>query len=121
MKRHWIPLSCATLLLMTMGCSGAAQPAARLTTAEAALRAASEVGAGEVPRASLHVKLAQEQIEEARQLINDGSDEQADLALRRAQADAELAIIVAKEHKTIADAKATAAKYEKLKNETQQQ
>ena len=38
-----------------------------------------------------------------------------DLALRRAQADAELAITVTREHKTIAEAKSVTTKYEKLK------
>lgn len=117
MKLHWIRVACATLALVATACGGSAPPTARLTTAEAALRAASEVGAAEVPRAALHMKLAQEQIDEARQLMEADRNAQADLALRRAQADAELSITVAKEHKTIAEAKATASKFEKLKSQ----
>lgn len=115
MKLHWMLLACTMPLLAVTACGGAAAPTARLTTAEAALRAASEVGAAEVPRAALHMKLAQEQIDEAHQLMDDGNNEQADLALRRAQADAELAITVTREHKTIAEAKSVTTKYEKLK------
>lgn len=117
MTQHWIYAVTAALIALTSGCSGAAAPTERLTTAEAALRAASEVGAGEVPRASLHMKLAQEQVDEAKQLMTDGRQEQADLALRRAQSDAELAIVVSKEHRTLAEAKATHAKFQRLKSQ----
>ena len=119
MTRHWFYTACVALLGLSLGCSGFAAPHERLSTAEAALRAASEVGAGEVPRASLHLKLSQEQIDEAKQLMADGRNEQADLALRRAQADAELAIMVAKEQKTLAEAQATEEKFQKLKAQAQ--
>ena len=118
MKRHRLTLL-FTLFALTAACSGSAAPTSRLTTAEAALRAASEVGAAEVPRAALHMKLAQEQIDEARQLMDDDRNIQAELALRRAQADAELAIVVAKEHKTIAETKSTTTKFERLKAQSQ--
>lgn len=115
MKRPRILLSFALLVSFIAACTGSAAPTSRLTTAEAALRAASEVGAAEVPRAALHMKLAQEQIDEAKQLMEDDRNMQAELALRRAQADAELSITIAKEHKTIAETKSTTAKYERLK------
>lgn len=119
MTRHSIITALAVLTLTLAGCGGAPAPAERLTTAEAALRAASEVGASNVPRASLHMKLAQEQIDEAKQLMADGRNEQAELALRRAQADAELAIVVAKEQKTLSEAKATESKLQKLKSQAE--
>lgn len=115
MTRHWFYTACAALLGLGLGCGGMDAPNQRLSTAEAAVRAASEVGAGEVPRASLHLKLAQEQIDEAKQLMADSRNEQADLALRRAQADAELSIQVAKEQKTLAQAQESKDKFEKLK------
>jgi hypothetical protein len=85
----------------SVGCGGAAVPTERLTTAEAAIRGAQELGAARLPRAALHLKLAQEQSDKARQLIEDGYNDRAELALRRAQSDAELAIALTKEQQTL--------------------
>jgi len=83
--------------LLGLGCGGAALPADKLTAAEASMRAAEEVGAKSVPRAELHLKLAQEQVEQARRLADDGDEERASQVLVRARADAELAVALARE------------------------
>ena len=79
-------------LLMVVGCASFPPPTERLNTTEGAIRGATEVGAEQIPRAALHLKLAQEQTDKARQLMEDDDNELADQSLRRAQADAELAI-----------------------------
>jgi len=84
---------CWTLL----ACASAPQPAQHLATAQAAVRAAKEVGANEVPQAQLHAQLAQEQVDHATKLIEDGDNERADSVLRRATADAELAVALARQ------------------------
>lgn len=61
------------------------------------MRAAKEVGAHEYPQAQLHAQLAQEELERAQKLIEDGDNERAERLLWRATADAELAVAVAKE------------------------
>ena len=68
-----------------------------------------------MPRAALHLKLAQEQTEKARRLMQDGYNERAELTLKRAQADAELAIAIAKEHETVQRAQQAQAKLDQLK------
>jgi hypothetical protein len=108
------------LLGLALGCGSYPPPTERLTTAEAALRGAEEVGASRVPRAALHMQLGKEQTEKARRLMQDGYNERAELTLKRAQADAELAISIAKEHETVQRAQQTQAKLDQLKAAQQQ-
>jgi Domain of unknown function (DUF4398) len=61
------------------------------------MRAAQEVGAQQVPKADLHLRLAQEQVEKARKLAADGDNERASMLLSRAHADAELALALTRE------------------------
>jgi Domain of unknown function (DUF4398) len=84
--------------LMFLGaCGSSPQPTERLASAEAAMRAAKEVGASQYPQAQLHTQLAQEELEHAQKLIKDGDNERAERLLWRATADAELAIAVTRE------------------------
>jgi hypothetical protein len=86
-----------------------------MTTAEAAIRGAEEVGASKVPQAALYMKLAQEQTEKAKRLMQDGYNEQAELELKRGQADAELAISIAKEQETVGRAQEAVGKLDQAK------
>jgi hypothetical protein len=83
--------------LIGIGCASAPQPTEQLASAEASVRAAHELGADSVPRAQLHLKLAQEQVTQARKLAQDGEEERANLILSRARADAELALALTRE------------------------
>ena len=84
------------LAFLTIGCAGAPAPTEQIATSLAAIRGAKEAGASEVPQASLHVKLAEEQIEKAQALVAEEEHERAaSLALRAAE-DAELAIALAR-------------------------
>ncbi len=93
-------------VLAGFGCATAPLAPEKLASSQAAIRSANEVGAGELPQAELHVRLAQEQLAQAKQLQKEGEDERAELFLQRSAADAELAIILARE----AAAKEEAAK-----------
>jgi hypothetical protein len=62
--------------------------------------AAQELGASSVPQAAFHLQLAREQSKRAGKLIKAGDSddrEQAEWLLMRAQADAELALALARE------------------------
>jgi hypothetical protein len=87
----------AAIGLVALACASAPAPTERLASAQAAVRAAKEVGAKDVPQAKLHAQLAQEQVDHATKLIEEGENERADSILRRAQADAELAVAMARE------------------------
>jgi hypothetical protein len=91
-------LSMIAIAGLTAACgSSFPQPTERLASSEAAIRSAKELGAANDPQASLHVKLADEQISTAKALMKDGENKRADLVLQRASADAELAIMMTRE------------------------
>ncbi len=72
-------------------------PTQRMADAESAERSAIEVGANNEPTAQLSLKLAQEQIAQAKTAMADDENERADSLLIRAKVDAELAIAQARE------------------------
>lgn len=113
--RRFSMLLTACIAMVSVACGSVAPPNEKLTEAEAAVRSAREVGAPEVPRASLHLRLAEEQLDKARNLMAREEFQRADLALTRAKADAELAIAVAKGFEVEAETKAAQDKVAKLK------
>jgi hypothetical protein len=110
-------LAAATTYLI-IGCGAAAPvPAEQVTQTEAAIRAASEVGAPSIPKAALHLKMANDQLQTAKGLMNEGSNDEARLVLDRARVDAELAIALAKEATLRTQAAEALAKVTKLRAE----
>lgn len=103
-------------LLLAAACGGAAVPQESLTAAEASVKGAEVGGAAENPKAALHLKLAKEQIEKAKALIADDENEDAKRVIDRAQADADLALALAKEGKARADAAEANEQLAKLKS-----
>jgi hypothetical protein len=101
--------------ILGLGCGGALAPTERLATTEAAIRGARELDADALPRGALHIKLAEEQLDKAKGYIEDDMYQRADLALRRAQADAELAIALAREHEMNEKTRVARARLEQLK------
>jgi hypothetical protein len=87
----------------------------RVTEVQSAVRAAEEVGANDQPKASLHLQLARDQINEAKRLADDGDAEGANLLLQRAEADAELAIQLARTEQEQKKARESWAKIQDLK------
>ena len=98
MDMKWMTLALgAPAIVAIVGCGGAPLPADRLASAEAAARGAAEVGAEQAPQASLHLKMARDQIAQAKGLINQGDNERAGYVLSRAEVDAELALALTRE------------------------
>jgi hypothetical protein len=62
----------------------------------AAIRAAEEVGAPNVPEAALPLQLAKEQLERAKTMTSETQQPSAERLLLRSQADAELAVAIAR-------------------------
>lgn len=103
--------------LLSAACgSSMPPPSDRLASAEAAARSARELGADREPKAQLHLKLADEQIEQAKKLMADGDNRRADLILQRANSDAELAVMLAKEHNARAEAEKAQERVKQLKS-----
>ena len=110
-----------SLLVAWCACGGGAKPPMyQLTHSEASIRGAEEVGAPDVPTAALHLKLARDQLIAAKQLIAERVDyDKAKLLLRRAEADAELAITLAKEAQAREEATESKRRIEQLRKENE--
>lgn len=110
MKTVSIALAFASVVVLSACGSSIPPPSDKLASAEAAARSARELGADREPKAALHLKLAQEQIDQAKGLMKDNDNKRADLVLQRAGADAELSVMLAKENNAKADAEQAVAK-----------
>lgn len=109
--------SAILLGIFLVACGGSAPvPSDRLASAEAASRSARELGAENEPKAALHLKLADEQIAQAKKLMADDDNKRADMVLQRANADAELAVMLAKEATAKNEADAAQQKVQAVKN-----
>jgi len=89
--------------LALSGCAAIQIPPERLERAQASIRGAEELGASTVPEAKLHLQYAKDQTETAKRLADSG-DERAVLVMARAESDAELALVLAREVQTHRDA-----------------
>jgi multidrug resistance efflux pump len=105
-----------SLALFAAACGSYPAPSEKMTQAEATIRGAQEIGAASVPSAALSVKLAQEEVQRAKQLIQDGENKKAELTLLRAQADAELALAQAREQQAKNDASQALEQAKSLRN-----
>ena len=108
------------LPVASAACGGAAVPQETLTAAQASVKGAEVGGANEDPKAQLHLKLANEQIDKAKKLIEDGDNEEAARVIDRAQADADLALALAQQAKALRDAKEADESLGKLKRKLSQ-
>ncbi|MCC6663606.1 MAG: DUF4398 domain-containing protein [Polyangiaceae bacterium] len=97
---------CSVLGFLFMACGGAAAPNERVTSATAAVRAAEVAGAPGNPEASLLLKRAREGLAQAKAQMADGKNEDAALTLQKAEADADLALYLAREAAAKAEAQA---------------
>jgi hypothetical protein len=75
------------------GCAGTPLKTEGVTSG---IRAAEEMGAAEVPQASLYLQLAKEELNQAQKLDAQNEQERAASMLLRAEADAELAVVLSR-------------------------
>lgn len=99
-----IGIGVVVLATLGLGCGGTEVPTKQWADAEASIRAAQELGAKDTPKAALQLKIAQDGVQRAQKLNEDGEGEQARLALQEAELDAELAVLLAKQEKIEASA-----------------
>jgi hypothetical protein len=106
----------SALLVGMAACGTAAVPLkGNLPQTQSAIRAAEEVGAKQVPKAALHLKMAQDQLATAQALAADGEEEQASIMFARSESDAELALLLAREAKVRSEADAAQKNVDDLK------
>ncbi|KFA87053.1 DUF4398 domain-containing protein [Archangium violaceum] len=96
----------AGLMLGLAGCAGVQQvpPTEQLVDSAVSIRQAEAAGAETVPDAAQHLQWAREQASEARRLLERNERDKAALYLKRAEADAELALALAREAPARAEA-----------------
>lgn len=111
--------SAIVIVIAALGCGGTPKPEGRVASSQGAIRGAAEAGAEGVPRATLHMKLAQEQREQALELMKNGDNHRAELLLARAEADAELALALAREATAKADAEKVDEELEALSKQAE--
>ena len=86
------------------GCASVPTPSDELAQSESALRSAKELGAEQIPQAALELKLAQDELQKARDLMKDDKNEEARQILLRSRADSELALALTREGQAMNDA-----------------
>jgi len=96
MTRLRIGFLAAVIAAPLAACGGAPKPEARMASSEGAIRGAQEAGASNVPQATLYLQLAQEERDQAVQLVKDEKNHRAEMMLARSEADAELAVALAR-------------------------
>lgn len=107
-------------LFIVGACASTPKPETQIASSEGAIRGASEAGAGSVPKATLHLRLAQEQRDLAMALIEDDENERASLVLARSEADAELAIALARQAAAEREASMANEKVQEVEKKVQQ-
>jgi len=100
---------------IVVGCTSA--PPLRTEKSTSGIRAAEEVGAAKVPQASFHLQLAKEELELAKSLSAKGEKEEASSMLLRAEADAELAIVLSHEDAEKTEANAARERVRQLRQD----
>ena len=91
-------IHCSALVVLGVaGCSTSHPLPANYAPTQAAISAADAVGAQQQPQGALHLKMARDQVATARAYSNEGKDRESALMLDRARADAEMALMVARE------------------------
>ena len=102
---------------LAAGCASA--PPLRTEASTSGIRAAEEVGAAKVPQASLHLQLAKEELELAKGLAAKGEKEKAASMLLRAEADAELAVVLSHGDAEKSEAMAAVERVRQLRQDNQ--
>ena len=109
----------ATAVVAAAIVAGCANAPLRTEASTSGIRAAEEAGAAKVPQASLHLQLAKEELELAKGLSAKGKKEEAVSMLSRAEADAELAVVLSHEGAEKSEAMAAKERVRQLRQDNQ--
>jgi heat shock protein HslJ len=93
-------LLAVALAVLASGCAAKRvtvdAPTERLAESQAAIRAAEQSGAARVPEAAIYLGFAHQSVVEAQRLMGQGRHDAAELQLKQASADAQLALAMAR-------------------------
>jgi Domain of unknown function (DUF4398) len=90
---------CTVISFFTgVACGGAIAPNNELANAKSALSAAKAADAASVPEGALHLKLSDDAVHSAEAQMQNGENDKATMTLGQAKADADLALLLAREN-----------------------
>jgi|SRR5690554_1153954 len=121
--------SCRMLVLLCLltfggsvfsGCASVKIPSDQYGQPRETIRVVDEMGVENNPQAKLHLKLANDELENADKLIKQEKKEAAKLSLTRAEADAALALALLKRDEMKKEVDEVQEKLERLKKQTQE-
>lgn len=107
----------AVVIIAAAFAMGCASSPFRTGKTQSGIRAAEEVGAAQLPQASLHLQLAKEELDLANKLSEKDEKEKAASMLMRADADAELAIMLSHGDAEKVEAEKAMARVRKIRTE----
>jgi outer membrane murein-binding lipoprotein Lpp len=99
--------------------SGCSNAPLRTEASTSGISAAEEAGAAKIPQASLYLQLAKEELELAKKLAAKGEKEEAKTMLLRAEADAELAVVLSHGDAEKSEAMAAVERVRQLRRDNQ--
>jgi hypothetical protein len=109
----------ALFAVSVVACGGSSLPPAKVVDTESSISAAAAVGADQNPQAALHLKMARDQLKQAQALIDDNKGDEARLVLERADADAQVALMITREAQANANVRKAKADVAALQNAQQ--
>jgi hypothetical protein len=104
--------------LLVAGCAST-KATKEFTQAKASIRAAEEIGADQEPQAAFYLAKAREKFQQGEQLIEENEGEEAVWTLEKAQADADLALAMAREATMRQEAEETRERIQSLMQEAE--
>jgi len=108
-KKFFLPLGWA----VAAACGSSSEaPTKQLSESEAAVRAATELGAKATPEAALHLQMAKDRMQKADALSKKGDNDSAKALLEEAKADAELAVVLTRAEQATTEASTAQHKLE---------
>lgn len=109
----------ATLVLLAValaaGCASTPVPADKYARARASITSAEVMNAEQVPNAAVHLRVAREELQRAKDLLRNGDNDLAAIELLRAEADANASMNLARETWAKRDAAETIDRVNQLK------
>ena len=103
------------------GCATTPVPADKYARARASIKSAEVMNVDRVPSAAAYLRTAKDELEQAKKMLKDGENEQAEYMLLRAEAAGEAALNLAKETWAKEDAARTIQNVQQMKAQMQAQ
>jgi hypothetical protein len=103
-----------------VACASTPVPADKYARARAAIKSAEVMNVERQPNAAAHLRIAREEVEQAKTLLQKGENEEAGYVLLRAEADADVAMNLAREAYAKQEAMATIQQVNQMQAQMQQ-